>query len=164
MGKAKVGGVRLFLLDTNVISNSPSDRAITYQLYGGDKEMRIQQEIMMGIGGLIALDAMDIHPTVCHMNEGHAAFLGIERIRRLTTKEKLTFEEALAAVRPSAIFTTHTPVPAGIDTFDPAMVDYYFSTYYSQLGLDKRRFLGLGRRNDCGRRAGFGIGERFDRA
>lgn len=145
--KAQVGRVPLYLLDTNVPENRPSDQAITYQLYGGDKEMRIQQEIMMGIGGLIALDAIGIDPTVCHMNEGHAAFLGIERIRRLVTGNKLSFDEALTAVRPSAVFTTHTPVPAGIDTFDPAMVDYYFSPLYSQLGLDKRRFLGLGRRN-----------------
>jgi len=145
--KAQVGRVPLYLLDTNVPANSPSDRAITYQLYGGDKEMRIQQEILMGVGGLIALDAIGIDPDVCHMNEGHAAFLGIERIRRLTTREKLSFDEALAAVRPGTIFTTHTPVPAGIDTFDPAMVDYYFSPLYGQLGLDKRRLLALGRRN-----------------
>ena len=144
---AKVGRVQLYLLDTNVPENSPNDREITYQLYGGDKEMRIQQEIMMGIGGMKALEAMNIEPCAVHMNEGHAAFSGIGRIQKIVREQKLSFDEALVAVRAGGIFTTHTPVAAGIDIFEPNLVDRYFSQYYPLLGLDKKGFLALGRRN-----------------
>ncbi|MEA1997003.1 MAG: alpha-glucan family phosphorylase, partial [Gemmatimonadota bacterium] len=98
-------------------------------------------------GGVKALAALGIEPSVCHMNEGHAAFSGIERILMIMEKDKLSFDEALVAVRPGGVFTTHTPVPAGIDTFEPSLVDRYFSHYYSMLGLDKKGFLALGRRN-----------------
>ena len=145
--KAQVGRVSLYLLDTNVPENSPNDKAITYQLYGGDKEMRIQQEILIGIGGVKALHAMDIEPAVTHMNEGHAAFSGLERIRKILERNKLSFDEALVVVRAGGIFTTHTPVPAGIDMFDPGLVDRYFSIFYDKLGLNKKSFLALGRRN-----------------
>ncbi len=144
---ARVGRVNLYLLDTNLPENSPNDRAITYQLYGGDKEMRIQQEIMIGIGGVQALAAMEIEPCTIHMNEGHAAFSGIGRILRLIEEKGLTFEEALTVVRSGGIFTTHTPVPAGIDIFESTLVDRYFSHLYSRLGLDRKKFLALGRRN-----------------
>ncbi|MBW7997885.1 MAG: glycosyltransferase family 1 protein [Candidatus Glassbacteria bacterium] len=144
---AKVGRVNLYLLDTNLPENSPNDRTITSQLYGGDKEMRIQQEIMMGVGGVEALAAMDIEPCTIHMNEGHAAFSGIGRILRLIEEQRLSFEEALTVVRASGIFTTHTPVPAGIDIFEPTLVDRYFSHLYSRLGIDRKQFLALGRRN-----------------
>ena len=145
--KAQVGRVPLYLLDTNIPQNTASDRQITYQLYGGDKELRIQQEIMIGIGGIRALDILGIEPTVCHMNEGHAAFLGIERIRKIMDRNKLAFNEARFAVRAGGVFTTHTPVPAGIDMFDPGLVDRYFSVYYKDLQLDRKGFLALGRRN-----------------
>ena len=145
--KAQVGRVPLYLLDTNIPENSIGDRQITYQLYGGDKELRIQQEIMIGIGGIRALDILGIEPTVCHMNEGHAAFLGIERIRKIMERNKLAFNEARFAARAGGVFTTHTPVPAGIDMFDPGLVDRYFSVYYNDLQLDRKGFLALGRRN-----------------
>jgi len=145
--RTQVGRVPLYLLDTNIPENSPNDQAITYQLYGGDKEMRIQQEILIGIGGVKTLFALGIEPTVCHMNEGHAAFLGIERIMMLMEKNKLSFDEALTVIRAGGIFTTHTPVPAGIDMFEPGLVDRYFSQYYDKLGLNKKRFLALGRKN-----------------
>ncbi len=144
---AKVGRVNLYLLDTNLPENRPNDRAITYQLYGGDKEMRIQQEIMIGVGGVQTLAAMEIEPCAIHMNEGHAAFSGIGRILRLVEEQGLAFEEALTVVRSSGIFTTHTPVPAGIDIFEPVLVDRYFSHLYNRLGIDRKQFLALGRRD-----------------
>ena len=145
--KVQVGRVPLYLLDTNITENNSNDRAITYQLYGGDKEMRIQQEMLIGIGGVHALEALGIEPTVYHMNEGHAAFLGIERIRRIMERDKLTFAEARMAVRVGGVFTTHTPVPAGIDMFEPSLVERYFANYLDQLQLDKKSLLALGRRN-----------------
>jgi starch phosphorylase len=143
--KAQVGRVPLYLLDTNIEGNQPVDRDITDQLYGGDHDMRIRQEIMLGIGGIRALEALDLRPTVCHMNEGHSAFLALERIRLLMQEEKLTFDEAREAASAGQVFTTHTPVPAGIDRFHPDLVDHYFSHYYPRLGLTRHQFLGLGR-------------------
>ncbi|MBN2288438.1 MAG: alpha-glucan family phosphorylase [Candidatus Glassbacteria bacterium] len=145
--KTQVGRVPLYLLDTNIPENNPNDRQITYQLYGGDKEMRIQQEILIGIGGVRALDALGIEPSVFHMNEGHAAFLGLERIRRIMEKGKLSFDQARMAVRGGGVFTTHTPVPAGIDMFEPALIERYFAQYMEYFGLSKKGFLALGRRN-----------------
>src|SRR5450432_2503444 len=119
----KVGRVSLYLLDTNIPDNPlQQDREITDQLYGGDTDKRIRQEIVLGIGGLRALKAVGAQPTVYHMNEGHSAFLAIERIRLLMQEQKLTFEEAFEACRLNNVFTTHTPVPAGIDLFDPGMM------------------------------------------
>lgn len=145
--RAQVGRVPLFLLDTNTPANSRQDQNITDELYGGDLEMRIQQEIMLGIGGLRALEAMGIRPTVCHMNEGHSAFLALERIRILMEEQGLSFAEAREAVSAGNIFTTHTPVPAGIDRFPPELMDKYFSAYYRKLGLSREEFLALGREN-----------------
>lgn len=145
--KAQVGRVPLYLLDTNIEGNRPEDRDITDQLYGGDDDMRIRQEIMLGIGGIRALEALGLQPIVCHMNEGHSAFLALERIRLLMTKHKLTFAEAREAAASGHVFTTHTPVPAGIDWFHPDLVDHYFSFYYPRLGLSRHEFLGLGRMN-----------------
>lgn len=141
----QVGRVPLYLLDTNLEKNSPEDRAITSALYGGDQEMRLRQEILVGIGGLRALHAMDIWPTVCHMNEGHAAFLSVERIRALMESDGLTFEEAFELSRAGNVFTTHTPVPAGHDRFYPDMVLRYFDSFYPEMGLSAQEFLGLGR-------------------
>lgn len=145
--KALVGRLSLYLLDTNVASNDASDRAITAQLYGGDMEMRIKQEIVLGIGGLRALAAMGIEPTVCHMNEGHSAFLALERIRRLVEKYNITFDEARQAASAGHVFTTHTPVPAGLDRFPPEMIQRYFRNYHPQLRLDMEGLQALGREN-----------------
>jgi len=140
-----VGRVRLYLLDTNIAANSREDRIITGSLYGGDREMRIRQEIMLGIGGVKALAAMGVRPSVCHMNEGHAAFMALERIAQLRHAENVTFDEAAEVVKAGNIFTVHTPVKAGNDEFRAEMVDKYFADYYSRLGIDRERFLGLGR-------------------
>jgi starch phosphorylase len=143
--RAQVGRVPLYLLDTNVDANRPEDRDITDQLYGGDDEMRIRQEIMLGIGGIRALEALDLRPTVCHMNEGHSAFLALERIRLLMEEDGLSFAEAREAATGGHVFTTHTPVPAGIDWFHPDQVDRHFSHFYPRLGISRHEFLGLGR-------------------
>lgn len=148
--KVTVGRVRLFLLDTNIGANSQRDRLITSALYTGDSEMRIQQEILIGIGGFKALLAMGLEPAVCHMNEGHAAFMALERIRHLCTMKTLSFDEALEATRASNIFTVHTPVKAGNDEFSPELMNKYFGSYFPKLGIDKNRFLALGR-VDAGR-------------
>jgi starch phosphorylase len=145
--RAQVGRVPLYLLDTNIDANRPQDRDITDQLYGGDDEMRIQQEILLGIGGIRALEALDLRPIVCHMNEGHSAFLALERIRLLMEEDGLSFAEAREAATAGHVFTTHTPVPAGIDWFHPDLVDRYFSQYYPRLGISRHDFLGLGRMN-----------------
>ncbi len=143
--RADVGRVPLFLLDTNVDENRPEDRDITDQLYGGDQELRIRQEMMLGIGGIRALEALKLRPTVCHMNEGHSAFLALERIRLYMKEHNVSFDAAREAATAGHVFTTHTPVPAGIDWFHPDLVDRYFSGYYASLGLSRDQFLGLGR-------------------
>jgi starch phosphorylase len=146
--KIEVGRVRLFLLDSNVPQNQSSGyREITDQLYGGDFNKRIRQEIVLGIGGLRTLKMLGIQPTVYHMNEGHSAFLAIERIRVLIEEHHLTFEEALEATRLSNVFTTHTCVPAGIDLFDNGLIYEYFSKYCEQAGFPFEKLLELGRNN-----------------
>ena len=140
-----VGRIPLFLLDTNVPANEPHDRAITSRLYGGDLDMRIRQEIVLGVGGIRALASVGYEPTVCHMNEGHSAFLGVERIRRLMEREGLSFDEAREATVVGNVFTTHTPVPAGNDRFPPDMVAEYFREYAESLSIPVDAFLGLGR-------------------
>ena len=139
---ANVGRVKLYLLDTNIPANSPADRVITSNLYGGDSEVRINQEIMLGIGGLKALLAMDIEPTVCHMNEGHAAFMALERIRHLRSSKNMTFEEAVEATKAGNVFTIHTPVKAGNDEFSVELMDRYFGSYFPNLGINRKQFLG----------------------
>jgi glycogen phosphorylase len=143
-----VGRVRLYLLDTNIPQNQSSEhREITDQLYGGDIHKRIRQEIVLGIGGLRALKKLGIRPTVHHMNEGHSAFLAIERIRLLMQEHELTFEQAFEATRVSNVFTTHTSVPAGIDLFDSSLVYDYFHTYCERAGFPFEKLLALGRKN-----------------
>ena len=143
--KVKVGRISLYLLDANLPSNTPHDRTITQTLYGGDLEMRICQEIILGIGGLKALFAMGIEPTVCHMNEGHAGFMALERVRKLKNKHNLSFDEAFEMAKASQIFTVHTPVAAGSDEFPVEMIDRYFGHYYGTLGINREQFLALGR-------------------
>jgi starch phosphorylase len=146
--KLYVGRITLYLLDTNIPDNQlPQDRDITDSLYGGDIDTRMRQEIVLGIGGMRALKAMGLNPTVFHMNEGHSAFLALEQIRLFMRDSKLNFEEALEAARTSNIFTTHTPVPAGIDLFDPGMMYHYFSEYCNEIGIDFQQMMALGRRN-----------------
>jgi glycogen phosphorylase len=143
-----VGRVKLFLLDSNIHQNAgPEHREITNQLYGGDRHTRIRQEIVLGIGGLRALKAVGLQPTVYHMNEGHSAFLALERIRLLMSENGLSFEEAFDAARSNNVFTTHTSVPAGIDLFDPGMMYEYFQEYCHAAGISFHDLLALGRRD-----------------
>jgi glycogen phosphorylase len=143
--EAKVGRSSLYLLDTNISENSPDNRNITATLYGGDKETRIKQEIMLGIGGIRALRALGINPAVTHMNEGHSAFLALERVREMMKDRKFTFAEAAQAIWPTNIFTTHTPVPAGNERFSIDLMEKYFRPIAHDLGLEWKDFLALGR-------------------
>ncbi|MBN1845427.1 MAG: alpha-glucan family phosphorylase [Sedimentisphaerales bacterium] len=145
--KVQVGRVELYLLDTNLRCNRIEDRQITSLLYGGDNDMRIRQEILLGIGGLTALKTLGIEPSVCHMNEGHAAFLSLERIRRVMQERQVGFAEAREATVSGNVFTTHTPVPAGHDRFATEMMQKYFEDYIKQLGIGFEDLMGLGRDN-----------------
>lgn len=147
--RARAGRVDVVLLDTNVPENSENDRAITHKLYGGDREMRIRQEMILGIGGVRALRALGVHPTVWHMNEGHAAFLGIELMCEHTDRG-VSFEAAREAVAGASVFTTHTPVAAGHDAFPPDLVLRYFPDYVRRLKLTPEAFVALGRHGDHG--------------
>jgi starch phosphorylase len=143
-----VGRVKLYVLDTNIPQNrSAEHREVTDQLYGGDIHKRIRQEIVLGIGGLRALKRLGVEPTVYHMNEGHSAFLAIERVRVLMQEKGLAFEQALEVTRVSNVFTTHTSVPAGIDLFDSSLVYDYFHAYCESAGFPFEKFLKLGRKN-----------------
>jgi starch phosphorylase len=142
--RAQIGRVPLYLLDANVDENAPELRAITASLYGGDRELRLRQELLLGVGGLRALAAVDVTPTVFHMNEGHSAFLALERIRALMTEAELSFEAAMEQVAGSTVFTTHTPVPAGNEVFDVALARPYLEPIATELGLDWDRFVDMG--------------------
>lgn len=155
--KVNVGRIQLYLLDTNLADNAPADREITSRLYGGGTEMRIRQEIVLGIGGMRALEAVGITPTVYHMNEGHSAFLALERVRKLLENNQLSFDEARQQVMATNVFTTHTPVPAGIDMFPPDLVLKYFHNYIPSLRLDEEGFLALGREDVSNRKQGFSM-------
>jgi len=145
--KVSIGTVALYLLDTNIEPNNRYDQDITDQLYGGDKDLRMHQEIMLGIGGVRLLKALGLNVTAYHMNEGHAAFMALERIRMLIQEDGLSFEAAKQMVMSSSMFTTHTPVPAGFDLFPPDMVMYYLGEYAHIFGLSRDEFLALGREN-----------------
>jgi starch phosphorylase len=140
-----VGRVPLYMLDTNLSSNSPQHRRTTAQLYGGDREMRLRQEIVLGIGGIRALKSLGIEPTVIHMNEGHSAFSALERINILRKEKGLSFDAARELVVATTVFTTHTPVPAGNDAFHQDLVRGYFEEYAKELGINFRVLLGYGR-------------------
>ena len=144
---AQAGRVPVYLLDANLAANSPADREITGELYGGDNEMRLKQEILLGIGGYRALEAAQVQPTVYHMNEGHSAFLSLEHVRRLMERYRFSFAEARELASPSLIFTGHTPVEAGHDYFAPDLMDRYFTEYSRKLGIERNDFLALGRRH-----------------
>lgn len=142
--KVQVGRVPVYLLDTDIEKNNADDRRLSAQLYGGDRDMRISQEIMLGMGGVRALDALGIKATVFHMNEGHSSFLGLERMRNLMKTEGMSFSAAIEAVAASTVFTTHTPVPAGHDSFPHEMMDRYFSRYMSSTGISRSQLFALG--------------------
>jgi starch phosphorylase len=144
--RVEVGRIPLFLLDTNVPENSPQDRSITRALYSGGVELRIQQLMMLGIGGYRALVAMGREPVLCHMNEGHAGFLGVERTRHLMRARNLNYELARDIVEDGNIFTTHTPVPAGFDVFTRDLLERYMSDYVRTVGISIDDFMALGRR------------------
>ncbi|MBU0640983.1 MAG: alpha-glucan family phosphorylase [Planctomycetes bacterium] len=139
-----VGRVPLYLLDTDVPANRPRDRAITHVLYGGDSETRIRQELVLGIGGMRALEKLGLRPTVFHLNEGHAAFCVLERLQQLR-RGRLSLDRATQRVRASTVFTTHTPVAAGHDRFPPALVRRYLAPYAQTIGLAQGELLALGR-------------------
>ncbi|MBN1515799.1 alpha-glucan family phosphorylase [Candidatus Sumerlaeota bacterium] len=145
--RVMVGRVALHLLDTNIEENSPRMRSVTDQLYVSDRESRIRQEVLLGVGGIRALKALKYSPSVCHMNEGHSAFLALERIAVAMEEHGLSFEEAKCAVANGNVFTTHTPVPAGNEIFDNELVWRYCHGFASRLGLSKDDFLGMGRQN-----------------
>jgi starch phosphorylase len=143
--RAQVGRVPLFLLDSNVLENAPSDQGITDTLYGGDEDMRFRQEAILGIGGLRALEALGIQPTVCHMNEGHSAFLVLERLRQYMQRAKTDLRTARQVVVAGNVFTTHTPVPAGFDSFSPAMVQDKLGNAIQEMGASFGALLKMGR-------------------
>jgi glycogen phosphorylase/synthase len=143
--EAMVGKIRLVLLDTDLDVNLAEDRTVTHYLYGGDNENRLRQELILGIGGIRALDAMGLKPDLYHSNEGHSAFISLERLRSLINDYHLTFKEALEAVRSSTLFTTHTPVPAGHDAFEEDLLRKYISHYHSRLSITWDELMALGR-------------------
>ncbi len=145
--KCQVGRTDLFLLDADYEANLAEDRQVTHHLYGGDWENRLKQELLLGIGGIRALVKMGIEQDVYHCNEGHAAFIGLERIGNLIDRQKLSFSEALEVVRSSSLFTTHTPVPAGHDAFPESMIRQYMSHFPDLLKITWEQFINLGKTN-----------------
>ncbi len=147
--QVRVGRVNVYLLDTNVEENSLQDRQLSARLYTADQEQRIQQEIMLGIGGVRLLQTRGIKPTIWHANEGHSAFMLLERIREEIEKGA-PFAEAVQRVRATSVFTTHTPIPAGNDVFPAQLVEKYFHNYWDFLGIDRKTFLELGQYEGSG--------------
>ena len=146
--QVQVGRIKLYLLDSNDAANFPAHRGITSELYGGGPELRLKQEMVLGLGGWRLLEALGIHPEVCHLNEGHAAFAVLERARCFMQKTAQPFEVALAATRSGNLFTTHTAVAAGFDRFTPALIEQYFTHYAEhKLGIPIHDLLALGREN-----------------
>ncbi len=145
--QANIGHIKLYLLDADCVENQEQDRAVTHHLYGGDNENRLKQEILLGLGGIKTLEKLGYQSDVYHCNEGHAAFIGIERIAGLVERNNLTFAEAKEVVRASTVFTTHTPVPAGHDSFHNDLFRYYMDFFPSKLGLRWEEFDMLGKAN-----------------
>jgi len=146
--QVQVGRVKLYLLDSNDAANFPAHRGITSELYGGGQELRLKQELLLGIGGWRLLNALGIHPEVCHLNEGHAAFAVLERARTFMEETGQPFEVALTVTRAGNLFTTHTAVAAGFDRFAPVLIEQYLGGYAEQkLGITRHDLLALGRRN-----------------
>jgi phosphorylase/glycogen(starch) synthase len=145
--KVEVGRIDLYLLDTDYEENSPQDRGITHHLYGGDWENRFKQELLLGVGGIRAILAMNLKVDLYHCNEGHAAFIGLERLNYYIGRRKLTFSESLEIMRASTLFTTHTPVPAGHDSFEENMMRMYLAHYPDRLNISWTQLMGLGKIN-----------------
>ena len=145
--KVEVGRTDLYLMDTDYEANTPEDREVTYHLYGGSWENRLKQELLLGVGGIRALRKLGLDPQVYHCNEGHAAFIGMERLREYIEKDNLDFSEALEVVRASSLFTTHTPVPAGHDAFEEGMLRKYIGHYPGRLKVDWETLMSLGKDN-----------------
>ncbi len=145
--KVEVGRTDLYLMDTDYEANIPEDREVTYHLYGGNWENRLKQELLLGVGGIRALRKLGLDPQVYHCNEGHAAFIGMERLREYIEKDNLDFTEALEVVRASSLFTTHTPVPAGHDAFDEGLLRQYIGHYPDRLKVDWETLMSLGKDN-----------------
>ncbi len=143
--RLSVGRINIYVMDSNIAKNNEIDRKLTSQLYGGDREFRIQQEIILGIGGIRLLDTLGIEVDVIHMNEGHSSFAIFERAKILMQKQRLTFDQAMEVTRKTAVFTTHTPVAAGNDEFSPDLIQTYFSQYAKDLGISIEEFLAFGR-------------------
>ena len=154
-----VGRIKLYLLDSDIDENTPEDREATLRLYGGDQEMRIKQEIILGMGGTNLLTrALGLNPTVYHMNEGHSAFLILELIKNIIKEKKVSFEVAKDIASSKTVFTTHTPVPAGNDIFPIGLVEKYFKEFWPRLGLDREEFLKLGMKPCTELEPGFNMG------
>lgn len=154
----KVGKISLYLLDTDLELNMAEDRLLTQRLYGGGTETRIAQEIILGIGGMQALKTLNLHPTIYHMNEGHTSFVALELIKRIMHEEHVSYNVAKELASSKLIFTTHTPVPAGNDIFDLALIEKYFANYWGYLGLNKKEFIELGLKPAPAYNQGFNMG------
>ncbi len=152
-----VGRIPLYLLDTDIRDNQERDRTITHQLYGGNNEHRLKQELLLGVGGIRMLNGIGVKPEIYHCNEGHAAFIGIERIRRLIQGRIINFPMAREIVRSSTLFTTHTPVPAGHDSFSEDLLRTYIPHYAERLNISWHNFMGLGRMNSHDTNANFSM-------
>jgi len=154
-----VGRIKLYLLDSDIEQNTDDYRNVTLRLYGGDREMRIQQEIVLGMGGVNLLKILGLKPTVYHMNEGHSAFATLDLMKNIIEEKKVSFDIAREMVTAQTIFTTHTPVPAGNDIFDISLVEKYFKNFWGRLGLTREQFLHLGMKsNDGDLEPGFNMG------
>ena len=157
--KINVGRIKLYLLDSDIEKNNPEDRDVTLRLYGGDQEMRIRQEIVLGMGGTNLLTrALGLNPTIYHMNEGHSAFLILELIKNIIRDKQVSFDVARDIASSKTVFTTHTPVPAGNDIFPLDLVDKYFKDFWPRLGLDREEFLRLGMKPSQILEPGFNMG------
>ncbi len=152
-----VGRVKLYLLDSDIDLNTNMDRMLTLKLYGGNQEMRISQEIILGIGGMKLLKVLGIEPTVYHMNEGHSSFVALEVVKKIMAEKNISFDAAKKIASTSLVFTTHTPVPAGVDIFPVDLMDRFFSTYYPELGLSRNDFLNLGTKKENAFNEGFNM-------
>ena len=156
--KIIVGRISLYLMDSDIEQNIAEDRVVTLRLYGGDQEMRIRQEIVLGMAGIKLLKRLNLKPTVYHMNEGHSAFLNLEVIKNIMEEREVSFEVAKTICSAKTVFTTHTPVPAGNDIFPIELMDKYFSTYWPKLGISREDFLRLGMKTSQGLEQGFNMG------
>ena len=156
--KIVVGRISLYLMDSDIDKNIAEDRVVSLRLYGGDQEMRIRQEIVLGIAGIKLLKRLGLKPAVCHMNEGHSAFLTLEVIKDIMEEKQVSFEVAKSMCSAKTVFTTHTPVPAGNDIFPMELMDKYFSNFWPKLGISREDFLRLGMKSSQGLEQGFNMG------